>query len=164
MLKFVDAKVTFSEVPNEIALCIGITGCKIGCEGCHSSYLAEDIGEPLTIETLDKLINDNKGITVLSFMGGDSDPLTINNLAEWIKKEHPGIKVCWYSGRQELSDKIDLWNFDFIKLGPYIKEHGPLTSRDTNQKFHRVVHLTSGKSKMYDITYKFQRDDRNSGE
>ena len=59
MLKYVDTKVTFAEVPNEISLCINITGCKIGCKNCHSSYLAEDIGEELNSLSLKELINNN---------------------------------------------------------------------------------------------------------
>ena len=37
--------VTFSEFPNEISLCINISQCVCNCSGCHSSYLAEDIGD-----------------------------------------------------------------------------------------------------------------------
>ena len=44
MLKYVDTKVTFAEVPNEISLCINISNCPCKCHNCHSSYLAEDIG------------------------------------------------------------------------------------------------------------------------
>ena len=47
MLKYVDTKVTFSEVPDEISLCISISNCPNHCKGCHSPYLAEDIGKPL---------------------------------------------------------------------------------------------------------------------
>ena len=48
MLKYVDTKVTFAEVPDEISLCINISNCPNHCEGCHSPYLAEDIGTELT--------------------------------------------------------------------------------------------------------------------
>ena len=50
--------VTFSEFPNEISLCINISQCPCNCPGCHSSYLAEDIGEPLGELALHKLITD----------------------------------------------------------------------------------------------------------
>ena len=81
MLKYVNTMVTFSEVPDEIALCINITGCKIGCKNCHSPYLAEDIGKELNIDSLHELISSNKGITCVSFMGGDSNPKEIDYLA-----------------------------------------------------------------------------------
>ena len=55
-----------------------------------------------------------------------------------------------YSGRQELSKDIELSNFDFIKLGPYKEEFGPLNSKTTNQRFYKV----NGKE-LIDITSRF---------
>ena len=91
MLKYVDTLVSFQEIPDEISLCINISNCPCHCEGCHSSYLAEDIGRILTIGPLFNLIEDNKGISCVSFMGGDSDPERINGLAWAIKKKYPTI-------------------------------------------------------------------------
>lgn len=159
MLKYLDTKVTFAEVPDEVTLCINITGCKNNCKGCHSPYLAEDIGEELTIERLTELATTNKGITAICFMGGDSDSKRINRLAKWVQDELD-LKVAWYSGRQELSPDIDLKNFSYIKLGPYIEELGPLTSKTTNQRFYWVADVSSDnpqESKRYlmDMTDKF---------
>lgn len=151
MLKYVDTLVTFSEVPDEIALCINITGCKIGCKNCHSPYLAEDIGKELNIDSLHELISNNKGITCVSFMGGDSNPKEINNLAKEVKTYY-NLKTAWYSGRQELSELIDLFNFDAIKLGGYNESLGPLNCPTTNQRFYKVV-----EGKLEDITYKFHK-------
>lgn len=155
MLKYVDTAVTMSEVPDEISLCINISNCPCHCKGCHSPYLADDIGTPLTERELEKLIRNNKGITCISFMGGDSDPSEINNLAShvWYCNGGEELKVAWYSGRQELSKDIDLKNFDYIKLGPYIKEKGPLNKPSTNQRFYKIVD-----NKMIDITRKFWKN------
>ena len=162
MLKYVDTKVTFAEVPNEISLCINISNCPCNCKGCHSSYLAEDIGEELNSLSLKELISNNKGITCVSFMGGDSSPSDINNLAKLIKEVFPKLKVAWYSGRQELNEDIWLGNFDYIKLGPYIEELGPLNNKTTNQKFYIVEKLYCGndnyKYDLKDITYRFWKD------
>lgn len=155
MLKYLNTQVTFSEVPDEISLCINITGCKIGCKGCHSSYLAEDIGEELNSVNLSNLIESNEGITCVAFMGGDSSPMTVNDWATYIKDKYSGLKIAWYSGREEISPSINLWNFDYVKIGPYDKNRGPLDKRTTNQVFYRVVHTTTGKSKLFDITNKF---------
>ena len=161
MLKYVDTLVTFSEVPSEIpdeiTLCINISNCPCHCKGCHSSYLAEDIGKELNIDSLYELISSNKGITCVCLMGGDSNSEYINTLGKTIKKYH--LKSAWYSGRQELSKEIDLKNFDYIKLGPYIEELGPLNSKTTNQRFYEVVQIyyedgTFG-YELIDITYKF---------
>lgn len=151
MLKYLNTQVTFAEVPDEITLCINITGCKNGCKNCHSSYLAQDIGKPLNKSSLSELIGGNKGVSCVSFMGGDSDAIHLVALASWVKT-HTHLKVAWYSGRQELAGIAarQLQWFDFIKLGPYKEEFGPLNSRTTNQRFYKV----SGKE-LVDITNKF---------
>lgn len=161
MLKYVDTDVTFQEVPDETTLCINISNCPCHCEGCHSSYLAEDIGTPLDEDSLVELLLNNKGITCIAFMGGDSDPEYINWLAGIMRDmndSEPGnwadVKIAWYSGRQELSDKINLKYFDFIKLGPYSQNRGGLDKPTTNQVFYRVEHPDG---KLIDETYKFQK-------
>lgn len=137
MLKYTEAKVTFQEIPNEITLCINISNCPCNCEGCHSAYLSQDIGTPLTIKEVSNLIKLNNGITCVAFMGGDADPILVNNLASYISHHYP-LKIGWYSGRAELSPDITISNFDYIKLGPYNQELGPLSSRTTNQRFYKV--------------------------
>ena len=158
MLKYVNYDITFQEIPDEITLCINISNCPCHCKGCHSSYLAEDIGEGLTLDKIYKLIENNEGITCICFMGGDSSPKEIDMFARCIKDLYD-IKVAWYSGRQELSKYINLKCFDFIKLGPYIEEFGPLNSKTTNQKFYQVIksHYEDGTSgyELLDVTYKF---------
>ena len=149
MLKYVNTMVTFSEVPDEISLCIEISNCPCHCFNCHSSYLAEDIGEKLTLDKIYKFIDNNEGITCICFMGGDSSPKEIDMFARCIKDLY-NIKVAWYSGRQELSKDINLKNFDAIKLGPYIEELGPLTKNTTNQKFYKVTN-----NELIDNTYLF---------
>ena len=150
MLKYVNTMVTFSEVPDEISLCIEISNCPCNCKGCHSSYLAEDIGEELSCKKLKELIQVNNGITCVSFMGGDINPIEVIELAKYIKSFYLGLKVAWYSGRQELPKHFNLEPFDFIKLGPYIEELGPLNSKTTNQRFYKVE-----SNKLIDITNKF---------
>lgn len=150
MLKYVDTKVVFAEIPDEITLAINISGCPCNCKGCHSSYLAEDMGEPLDLQHLTNLIDSNKGITCVGLMGGDANPSEVDDIAQDIKEYYPELKVGWYSGRQELSKDIELSNFDFIKLGPYKEEFGPLNSKTTNQRFYKV----NGKE-LVDITSRF---------
>jgi anaerobic ribonucleoside-triphosphate reductase activating protein len=164
MLKYVETAVTFSEIPDEITLCINISNCPCHCKGCHSSYLAEDIGIPLvwwveysneehSVDTcIENILDKNKGITCICLMGGDSDPKLINALASEIRTL-ANIKIAWYSGRQELSKDIDLKNFDYIKLGPYIEEYGPLNSKTTNQRLYKVEDET-----LKDITHKFWKE------
>ena len=185
MLKYVDTRICFAEIPDEITLCINLSNCPCHCEGCHSPYLAEDVGQILTITRIEKLLEENKGVTAICFMGGDGDTKLVNHYAGLIRKSYeeqvedtlkvneathlpkgislnPGndiiimkpvpnpIKIGWYSGRQELSEEIDLKNFDYIKIGPYIKEKGPLDNPNTNQRFYKVVN-----EELIDITHKF---------
>lgn len=152
MLKYVDTLVSFSEVPDEITLCINISNCPCHCKGCHSSYLAEDIGNILDLQALTSLIDSNSGITCVCIMGGDANSSKVDDIAQDIKEYYPKLKVAWYSGKQELSKDINLEFFDFIKLGPYIEELGPLNSKTTNQRFYKIEN-----NKLIDITYKFQK-------
>lgn len=154
MLKYLNYQVTFSEVPNEISLCINITNCPCHCKGCHSPYLAEDIGNNLDLQALTTLIDENNGITCVCIMGGDSSPSEVDDIAQDIKEYYPSLKVAWYSGRQELSKDIDLENFDFVKLGPYIEKLGPLNSKTTNQVLLEIK-VVQGKVFTKDITAKF---------
>ena len=86
MLKYVDTLVGFAEIPDEITLCINISNCPCHCEGCHSSYLAQDIGEPLDLQHLTNLIDSNKGITCVCIMGGDAKPSEVDYIAQDIKE------------------------------------------------------------------------------
>lgn len=156
MLKYVDVLVSFQEVPDEISLCINISGCKCACPGCHSPWLAKDIGKILNSGELFNLVQKNKGITCVCLMGGDSDPKQINDLAADIKRW--GLKSAWYSGRQYLHDDTNIKFFDYIKLGPYIEKLGGLTNPLTNQIIYEVQN-----GRLVDITYKFWRNVTESG-
>ena len=154
MLKYTNAKVTLAEIPDEITLAINISSCPCHCEGCHSSYLAEDIGEPLDLQHLTDLIDKNRGITCVCIMGGDANPSEVDDIAQDIKEYYHNLKVGWYSGRQELSKEIDLHNFDYVKLGPYIKDKGPLNYRTTNQVLLEIE-VVQDRLFTKDITAKF---------
>lgn len=150
-MKYVDTKIVMQEIPDEVTLAINISNCPCHCKGCHSSYLAQDIGKPLNKSSLSELIEGNKGVSCVSFMGGDNDVIHLVALASWVKT-HTNLKVAWYSGRQELAGIVarQLQWFDFIKLGPYKEEFGPLNSRTTNQRLYKVID-----NRLFDITNRF---------
>ena len=156
MIKYVDTLVSFQEVPDEITLCINISNCPCHCEGCHSPYLAEDIGEYLTYNKLLELVNSNKGISCVCFMGGDSNPEEINGLAAVIRYQ-TNLKIAWYSGRQYIPEGLNLSYFDYIKVGPYIPKLGGLDSETTNQIMYKVED-----EELIDITYRFKHDSKSS--
>ena len=152
MLRYTDYDIVFQEVPDEITLAINISNCPNRCKGCHSPYLLKDIGEPLTEENLTVLLRKyGKAITCVCFMGGDTSPADIEQLAEYLHRQTVApVKVGWYSGKSELSPAIDLDFFEYIKLGPYIEHLGGLKSPATNQRFYRIENGV-----MKDITYRF---------
>lgn len=149
MLKYVDTLVSFQEVPDEISLCINISNCPCHCDGCHSPYLAEDIGEYLIPYKLLELVNSNKGISCVCFMGGDSNPGEINGLAA-ILRYKTNLKIAWYSGRQYIPEGVNLSYFDYIKIGPYIPKLGGLDNVNTNQIMYKIED-----GRLIDITSKF---------
>lgn len=159
MLKYIDTKVTFSEVPDEIALCINISNCPNNCEGCHSPWLAKDEGTELTYNEVKELYHKNKGVTCICFMGGDSDPKTIKDIATLLSVYYPQLKTAWYSGKNTIEElDLDLADWNYIKVGPYIKDRGPLNNPSTNQRFYEIQY-NNGTLKPVDITHKFWKDD-----
>ena len=149
MMKYVDEKEVFAEIPDEITLAVSISGCPIHCPGCHSQYLWADVGEPLTTEALSSMLQSHVGITCLCLMGGDQDPAEIDRLAGWVK-ENFDVHTAWYSGRNELPKEIQLAHFDYLTTGPYDDACGPLNVRTTNQRLYRVEN-----GKLTDITHRF---------
>jgi anaerobic ribonucleoside-triphosphate reductase activating protein len=135
-MKFAEVKIVFREIPDEVSLAISITNCPIRCPGCHSPHLWLDEGDELDDTALKRLVEKNEGITTVLFMGGDREPAKVNALAAWVKS-NTDLKVGWYSGRDSLSEFIQLENFDYIKLGGYVSELGGLDSPKTNQKLFK---------------------------
>lgn len=58
-----------------------------------------------------------------------------------------------YSGRQSI--ELEMWElFDYVKLGPYIPEFGPLDNPNTNQRLYKINRETKD---IEDITSMFWR-------
>ena len=153
MLKYTDTDIVFQELPDEVTLAVNLSGCPCRCPGCHSRQLWGDIGCELTADALEELVaKQRREITAVSFMGGDAQPQEVDSLAGSLRKRHPGLHIAWWSGRSLLSPKVNLNNFDYIKLGPYLSHLGALRSPRTNQRLYRVVDGV-----MHDITSRFWR-------
>ena len=152
MLKYVNTGIVFQEIPDEVTLAINISNCPCHCPGCHSHYLWEDIGSPLNAEVIDTFVRQfGDDITCIAFMGGDAAPAEVNTLAKYIQERHPRFKVAWYTGRLRVSREINRQNFDYIKIGPYIRHLGPLKKPTTNQRLYKKD--TNGD--FIDITSRF---------
>lgn len=154
MLKYVNTGVVFQEIPDETTLSVNISRCPCHCPGCHSSYLAEDIGEPLDEAAIDAFVSEfGADITCIALMGGDAEPETVDRLACYIRERHPRYRVAWYSGRIRISPRITRQHFDYIKIGPYIAHLGSLSKPTTNQRLYKVA----ADGELTDITARFWR-------
>ena len=110
------------------------------------------MGLPLTTEAIDDFVGKyGTNLTCISFMGGDSDPRGVDHLAAYIREEYPEMRVAWYSGRTVISAQINKDNFDYIKIGPFIKHLGPLKNPTTNQRLYR----RTDEGDFEDITSRF---------
>ncbi len=148
MIKYYDYAVVFQEIPDEITLAIEITNCPHRCPECHSPWLRDDSGVILDYEALAKLIEENKYITCICFMGGDANHKEIADLSEFLHMT-TDKKVAMYSGDEDI-DSLLVDVLDYYKVGPYIKEKGPLTDPNTNQRLYLIKN-----KELIDITYKF---------
>ena len=84
-------------------------------------------------------------------MGGDSDPKGVDLLAQYVHEEYPHLRVAWYSGRTVISPLIQKNDFDYIKIGPFIRHLGPLKRPTTNQRLYRQ----NDQGEFEDITARF---------
>ncbi len=152
MLKYVNSDIVFQEIPDEVTLAINISNCPCHCPGCHSRYLWDDVGLPLNPEAIDDFVGKyGSDLTCIAFMGGDSDPKGVDLLAQYVHEEYPHLRVAWYSGRTVISPLIQKNDFDYIKIGPFIRHLGPLKRPTTNQRLYRQ----NDQGEFEDITARF---------
>ena len=155
MLKYANYDVVFQEVPDEVTLAINISNCPNQCPGCHSKYLWDNVGKNLDLNELNRLVSQYEtGITCVCFMGGDAEPKEVADMAWQLKNSHSNLKMAWYSGKNELPQNVSTDHFDYIKLGRYVAELGPLDSATTNQRM--MKRLADGRVK--DITEWFRKN------
>lgn len=143
MLKFVDKQVVFEEIPDRVTMALTISNCTGRCQGCHSSWLRLNNGTEITNEIIDSFY-DLPLCNCFLFLGDGNDEESLFKYAIYIKERY-NIEIALYTGKDNLSDKYyDI--FDFVKIGSYKEEFGPLNKKTTNQRlfYHNV-----------DITYKF---------
>ena len=149
--------ITFSEVPEETSLVLGVTGCPNRCEGCHSPHLWDgNKGEQLTINRLSGLLDKyGRYITCVTFLGGEWEPEVLRELLITVQLYR--LKTCLYTGLDSCTTFAELLPYlDYLKVGHYDSVAGPLTSETTNQRMYTIV---SGYFDE-DITFKFWRKNK----
>lgn len=149
MLKVAENSVVFQEIPDEISLMLMISGCKNNCPNCHSQYLKQDIGEPLE-EFLPGVFNDYDPsyFTAMLFMGGEHNRPELITAMKYCKEQ--GIKTAWYCGNDIEPPQEMIEVCDYIKVGSYMEDRGPLNKKTTNQILYKI-----NNGELIDITYKF---------
>jgi len=152
MIKYVESKVVFEEIPDKLTLAVTISGCPFSCKNCHSDYLQTDCGEELTTDAIDELLTANNGVNCFLFLGDGQDREGICKLAEHIKNTYSNISTAIYSGYDWMLDEY-CEVFDYIKTGGYIEEMGDLTSPTTNQRLYK----RNTEGVFEDVTFLFQK-------
>ena len=145
MIKYVPelTDIVLEEIPDKVTLAVEISNCRGSCPGCHTPFLQQDLGEELTPAVVDALIASNFGVNCFLLLGEGKDKDALLRIAEHLRKAHPGIERAVYSGRTEVEPEIYA-AFDYVKVGPYIAERGPLNKPTTNQRlYHHGEDITA---------------------
>ena len=156
--KIANYEIVFQEFPDEVILALNFSGCPNRCPGCHSVYLQSDHGVIATDTYIHAMIDSRRDeITCVGLMGGDAYPDEICRIASYIHSKWPHLKVGWYSGTdrkiEDIISQFDVTYLDYIKIGSYKQECGPLDNPNTNQHLYMKV----GED-WEDITYKFWKN------
>jgi len=148
---FFDYSITHLEMPGDICLTFYISECQNRCPDCHSQDLWKPVGSELPGCFVPLLQLYRQRISCICFLGEGR-----NTAAEHTEFAHLcniarqyELKTCLYSGRD---CEIEDWMlcFDFVKVGSYQKEFGPITETTTNQKMYKI-----NNGKHIDVTHIF---------
>ncbi|NLZ20204.1 MAG: anaerobic ribonucleoside-triphosphate reductase activating protein [Bacteroidales bacterium] len=137
MIKYIPelTDIVLEEIPDRVTLAVEISNCRGSCPGCHSPFLKLDLGEELTPEAVDRLIADNFGVDCFLLLGEGNDLQALLGIAEHLRRHHPEIRRAVYSGRPQVEPEVYA-AFDYVKVGPYVEELGPLNKPTTNQRLY----------------------------
>ena len=151
MLLYVSVGISELEIPTKKSLVIYISDCQHRCKNCHTPYLHDSYGDLLkeNFEIIFNVYYDY--FDIVCFMGEGKESIEEKNeMINYCKFIHnKNKKTALYCGRD---CDIEKWmnNFDYIKIGSYQENKGPLTKKNTNQK------LFKKENNIYkDITYMF---------
>lgn len=155
MLRYTEICLSRREVPGEASLCIYLSGCKLHCPDCHYPELRDpsygDLLEPVFDAILDSYLVQASCLCLLG--EGNAGESERAELVSYAQTAHDhGMLVALYSGRDcEVEQWMDA--FDYVKIGSYNSDCGPLSLATTNQRM--LWHCHFG---WLDITERFWRE------
>lgn len=134
-MRFTSEKVCFQEVPGEIALAYTISGCQVGCKGCHSAETwSPTAGRELTPAYYAQRLSEyRKLISCVLFLGGEWHPQDLR--ARLMAARQHGLHTCLYTGLEDVSSDLKEC-LTFLKTGPWISRLGGLNVPTTNQRMY----------------------------
>lgn len=108
-------------------------------------------------------VNENRALQgYIDLLRHNDDGMQLAHLCQ---ESH--LKTCIYTGctQKEFVDLIPEHNFsanmalfDYIKVGPYIKERGGLACKTTNQVFYKKVSASPHNTQYAPANYLFQKE------
>lgn len=134
MFNFSAEQIVFQEVPDEVSLAFTITGCQLGCKGCHSvdSWPAHS-GTALTATYLAQRLQQYKGlISCVLFLGGEWQLEKLLSLLKLVRQQQ--LHTCLYTGLDSIPQQLRA-ELTYLKTGRWHPELGGLDSPTTNQRF-----------------------------
>ncbi len=144
-MRIFEQQITLIEVPGEVSLTLGVSGCPNQCPGCSWAKLDTE-GSEMSLQQFEDVLNPLSGtVTVVTFLGGDWD----TSFGKFLTTAKGlGFKTCLYTGLEEFGGDLSL--LDYLKTGEYREELGGLDSEGTNQIF---INVGTGES----LNHLFQR-------
>lgn len=138
LFRYCSEDVVFQEVPGEVSLAYTMTGCPVGCKGCHSTdSWPVGSGVVLTLDHLKAQLKRYRGlVSCVLFMGGEWRPETLVKSLQLAREM--GLKTCLYTGQESISLPIRQ-QLSFLKTGPWVAELGGLDKPETNQRFYDLT-------------------------
>ena len=142
LIEYADIMEGFQEIPNEISLLINLANCQNNCKGCHSPWLKNG-GQCLTYDVLDDKLSEGP-YTCVCFMGEGNNFRALFEMMKAVRVRNK--KVAVYCGRNvQPLDWITSYCFipDYLKIGAYEEQYGPLNRPTTNQRLFRLSPFTA---------------------
>lgn len=134
MLNFTTEQIVFQEVPDEVSLAYTISGCPLGCKGCHSADSWQiNSGKHLTKDYFYQRLKTYQGlISCVLFLGGEWQADKLLSLLKLAKSQK--LHTCLYTGLDNIPAQLKA-ELTYLKTGRWNAELGGLDSPVTNQKF-----------------------------